>query len=197
MTLAIVNNKIQKTFRDVDEEFNCNIFPKTQNIRTFTSLDYCYLTYEVRNKIETNNYRLKKENYIQERSKQLGLSNQIEFKKIDLPVYFDDNKFKINKIYQAIKLKIDTTERVDECFNLLRNSISELNFYDVHLEVTKSNLIKITTLFEKNKILIMSKDVSETDTNIFYSYFINRQIIASDVAEISEFTKKFKEYLSL
>ena len=51
--------------------------------------------------------------------------------------------------------------------------------------------------FDINKILILSKDVSDVDTDIIYSYFINRQLIASDVADISLFTKKFKEYLSL
>ena len=47
------------------------------------------------------------------------------------------------------------------------------------------------------KILIISKDVLKTDTDIIYSYFINKQLIASDVSEIKIFINKFKEYLSL
>lgn len=80
---------------------------------------------------------------------------------------------------------------------MLSDNISELNFNDIHLEITKSDIIKFTAVFDINKILILSKDVSDVDTDIIYSYFINRQLIASDVADISLFTKKFKEYLSL
>lgn len=125
------------------------------------------------------------------------LSNQTELEKIELPIYFNENKLKINNLYKQLKAKKNTTELVDNCFNLISNSISELNFCDIHLEITKANLIKITTLYDDNKILIMSKEVSENDTDIIYSYFINKQLIASDVAEIKEFTEKFKEYLSL
>ena len=126
-----------------------------------------------------------------------NLSNQTELEKIELPIYFNENKLKINNLYKELKAKKNTTELVDNCFNLISNSISELNFYDIHLEITKANLIKITTLYDDNKILIMSKEVSESDTDIIYSYFINKQLIASDVAEIKEFTEKFKKYLSL
>ena len=89
------------------------------------------------------------------------------------------------------------SEDIDRNVKLISDNISELEFQDIHLEITKSNIIKFTTVFDNNKILIISKDVSDTDTDIIYSYFINRQLIASDVADISIFTKKFKEYLCL
>ena len=91
----------------------------------------------------------------------------------------------------------DKIEIIEKNYILLRDNISELNFNDIHLEITKSNLIRFSTVFGDNKILIISKDVSDNDTDIIYSYFINRKLIASDVSDISIFTQKFNEYLCL
>ncbi len=129
------------------------------------------------------------------------ISQQIETIIVDLPIYYNENKQKLNILYQNILRKKDFSteeiENIEKNFLMLSDNISELNFNDIHLEITNSDIIKFTAVFDINKILILSKDVSDVDTDIIYSYFINRQLIASDVADISLFTKKFKEYLSL
>lgn len=184
--------EIHKTVMSFDDDLNQRFY-ETQNSRTTSSTD-CYSYDMVYWNFRSNqklNSLLSLENINE------NLSNQTELKKIELPIYFNENRRKINNLFKELKAKKNIAESVDKCFNLLSNSISELNFYDIHLEITKANLIKITTLYDDNKILIMSKEVSEKDTDIIYSYFINKQLIASDVAEIKEFTEKFKEYLSL
>lgn len=126
------------------------------------------------------------------------LSNQIQVDKYTLPDYYLSNKEKLNQLYQNIKRNKNLNSiDIDRNLILISDNVSELKYNDIHLEITKSDVIKVTTIFDDNKILIMSKDVSDTDTDIIYSYFINRQLIASDVAEITDFTEKFKEYLCL
>lgn len=156
----------------------------------------CDKQWRLDNSDELKQYRLDNLDKRKESTKQWYLNNP-EYRKKYNKKYSSENKDKINNLYKKLKAKKHISELVDNCFNLISNSISELNFYDIHLEITKANLIKITTLYDDNKILIMSKEVSETGTDIIYSYFINKQLIASDVAEIKEFTEKFKEYLSL
>lgn len=126
------------------------------------------------------------------------LSNESQIEKYKLPEYYSKNNVLINNLYNTLKEnKNIISEDIDRNVQLISDNISELEFRDIHLEITKSEVIKFTTVFDDNKILIISKDVSDTDTDIIYSYFINRQLIASDVADISIFTKKFKEYLCL
>jgi hypothetical protein len=194
MAPIIDNQEIHRTFISF-EEIQSQRFYEVQNTRTTSSSDLynsemIYLNFI--KKSERGSILNLKDISINE-----NLSNQTELEKIELPIYFNENKYKINNLYKELKAKKHISEVVDNCFNLISNSISELNFYDIHLEITKANLIKITTLYDDNKILIMSKEVSETGADIIYSYFINKQLIASDVAEIKEFTEKFKEYLSL
>ena len=186
------NQEIQRTVTTSNDVL-LQKFYETQNSRTTSSIDsygYDILFMNFKYKIKQSDYLL-----IPEIEKEL--SNQIGVTKINLPSYFNQNKSKINNLYKNIKLNKNLNEIVDSNFNLLRDCISELNFVDVNLELTKTKLIKITTIFKNNKILIISKDFEDNDSNIIYSYFINRTLIASDVAEIKDFTEKFNKYLSL
>ena len=195
MVVSTDNQEIHRTILSFDEMLNQQFY-ENQNSRTTSSIDYfsnemIYLNFK-----KSNNYIQVSAEYIDQ-----DLSNQTETKIIKLPFYFNENKNKLNNLYQNIISKNgfskDKIETIEKNYILLSDNISELNFNDIHLEITKSDLIKFTTVFDDNKILIISKDLSDNDTDIIYSYFINRQLIASDVTEIKHFTEKFKEYLYL
>lgn len=195
MVVPADNQEIHRTILSFDEMLNQQFY-ENQNSRTTSSIDY------FSNEMIYLNFK-KSNNYIQVSAEHIeqDLSNQTETKIIKLPFYFNENKNKLNNLYQNIISKKgfskDKIETIEKNYILLSDNISELNFNDIHLEITKSNLIKFTTVFDDNKILIISKDVSDNDTDIIYSYFINRKLIASDVSDISIFTQKFKEYLCL
>lgn len=196
MAIQVDNQEIHRTHLSFDEIYNQKFY-EIQNSRTSSSLD------NLTGEILYLNFKNKKNNqfqYVTEKVKN-DISQQIETIIVDLPIYYNENKQKLNSLYQSILRKKDFStlqvENIEKNYLLLSDNISELNFNDIHLEITNSDIIKFTAVFDINKILILSKDVSDLDTDIIYSYFINRQLIASDVADISLFTKKFKEYLSL
>ena len=196
MAIQVDNQEIHRTHLSFDEIYNQKFY-EIQNSRTTSSLD------NLTGEILYLNVKNKKNNQIQYFTDKVknDISQQIETIIVDLPIYYNENKQKLNILYQNILSKKEFStvevENIEKNFLLLSDNISELNFNDIHLEITKSDIIKFTAVFDINKILILSKDVSDVDTDIIYSYFINRQLIASDVADISLFTKKFKEYLSL
>lgn len=66
------------------------------------------------------------------------------------------------------------------------NIITELKPIDYFIEKSK-----ITLLFDENKILILD----DLDNKFMYSFFINRNLIAADVADENEFIANFKKYL--
>lgn len=156
-----------------------NFISKKRNLERFRK----YKTYEYAETISSKNE---------------SLSNQNDVLKIKLPIYFGENKNKILSIFNEIKFKNKfDLGQIEKHFNVLTDNISELKFNDIYLEITKSNLIKFTTLFGEDKILVISKDFTIDNNDVIYSYFINSQMIATDVFEISSFFKKFKEYISL
>jgi hypothetical protein len=111
-----------------------------------------------------------------------------------LPIYFWSN---IEKMSSIINKQNINNEQVQKKLNNLINNLSELKFDDVYLEITKTDLIKFSILLNDNKILIISKDISDETNLILYSFFINSQMIASNVCEIAPFVKKFKEFMVL
>jgi len=66
------------------------------------------------------------------------------------------------------------------------NIITELKPIDYFIEKSK-----ITLLFDENKILILD----DLDNKFMYSFFINRNLIAADIADENEFIANFKKYL--
>lgn len=194
MPTTIENQEIHRTFSSMDEVYNQRFY-ETQNARTTSSLDLfneeqLFLNF----KVEKTN-RLK---YLKKYLINVILSNESQIEKYKLPEHYSKNNLLISELYNTLKAnKNIISEDIDRNVQLITDNISELEFKDIHLEITKTDLVKFTTIFDENKILIISKCASDTDTNIIYSYFINRQLIATDVADISIFIQKFKEYLCL
>lgn len=196
MPITVENNEIHRTVLTFEEVLNQTYY-ESHNSRTYSSFDsyseeVLCLNFKKKLKLKSDNLKNITNTYISE-----VLSNQRDLEKIDLPIYYSDNKSRLNELYMKLMAKRNVNQLINDSFVLLCDNISEINFSDVHLEITKANLIKITALIDNNKILIISKDVSKMDTDIIYSYFINKQLIASDVSEIKIFINKFKEYLSL
>ena len=71
------------------------------------------------------------------------------------------------------------------------NIISEFKPIDYFIEKNK-----ITLLFSENKILILD-DLDDLDDKFMYSFFIDKNLIASDIVDESEFITNFKKYLDL
>lgn len=188
------NQEISRSIYQSEDFYRASFYETLDSRMTISSIvkDCMYWSFQKQ--------QMKNENFhnVQFFENTKALSNQNDVLQTKLPVYFNDNKNKLLSILEEIK-KADNFDfdQIENHINILIANISELNFNDIHLEITKSNLIKFTTLFGEDKILIVSKDFTTNDNEIIYSYFINSQMIATDVFEISSFIKKFKEYLSL
>lgn len=191
----VENQEISKSVF-VSEDISRANYYETLNTRTYSSLDNFGANALYLNFIKKRNFQtpcdVRKSDYAD------VLSNQNDVLKIELPVYFSENKNKIISNYKEITQKGNfDLDQIEKHLNILTDNISELNFKDIYLEITKSNLIKFSTLFDDNKVLIISKDFTEDNNDVVFSYFINSQMIATDVFEISTFIKKFKKYISL
>ncbi len=68
------------------------------------------------------------------------------------------------------------------------NIISEFKPIDYFIEKNK-----ITLLFSENKILILN----DLDDKFMYSFFIDKNLITSDIVDENEFIVNFKKYLDL
>lgn len=195
MSTVAENQEISRSVYTSEDIFRASFY-ETLDSRTISSLDLLKDTMhwnfiQKRRKLDSSRNFHSNEN-------SQDLSNQNDVLKSKLPVYFNANKDKILSIINETKQKYDFDfNKIENHINILTDNISELNFNDIYVEITKSNLIKFTTLFGEDKILIISKDFTTNDNDIIYSYFINSQMIAADVFEISSFIKKFKEYISL
>jgi hypothetical protein len=66
------------------------------------------------------------------------------------------------------------------------NIIKELQPIDYFIEKSK-----ITLLFNENKILMLN----DLYDKFMYSFFINKNLIAADIADENEFITNFKKYL--
>lgn len=125
----------------------------------------------------------------------------------ELPTYFDKNlKLIKESLENELKLKESLykahREVVSDTFDRIANFIAELNFDSGTVELTNSKNIKFTLLFRQDMLLMISKSLFPKDfdfnsNEIIFSLFINRKLIASDVSEISLFTKGFTKYLAM
>ena len=68
------------------------------------------------------------------------------------------------------------------------NTINELKPIDYFIERNK-----ITLFFGENKILILN----DLDDKFMYSFFIDKNLITSDIVDENEFIVNFKKYLDL
>lgn len=84
-------------------------------------------------------------------------------------------------------------------YSLISKYLDKLNYQDISLEIVRKEKLKFTLLFEDDKILMINKPIGEEfdDNLIIYSFFIDDDLISSNISEISCFFDGFKEYISL
>jgi len=95
----------------------------------------------------------------------------------------------------------DNNILINKSFYELTNSICELDFEFVNVEIINNTKIKITLYFSEGKALIINKFLVNVDgvdsSQVLYSIFVNRKLVVTNASEISLLTKGFKKYLSM
>lgn len=115
-----------------------------------------------------------------------------------------------NKLRNAFEIEYDkhnnylnvSKEVADRVFNNIANYIAELNFNTFYVELTKSNNIKFILSFPDKKLLMISKSfepekIDFDEDEIFFSFSVNRELVAANAAKISPFMEGFKKFLSM
>lgn len=121
----------------------------------------------------------------------------------------DEKKRHINfyKLFYSLGKTIPEYVKQDfeRNFDLLATQLSKLPIEKIKIEVSKNYDIKLALTFGKNRMLMITKPGLEESENdeifepevIVYSYFIDKQLIVSNVANINEFMFGFQRLLAL
>ena len=134
------------------------------------------------------------------------ITNQEDLKKTFLsPAYIknlEHLKNSFNKSFYKNKgLLTLNNDDVYKKFLELASSFSELPFENAVVELTKSQSIKFTFLFDDDKLLLISKNIENNDdlnyNEIVFSLFINKELIISNVSESISFVEGFQKFLYL
>lgn len=116
---------------------------------------------------------------------------------------YSENLKKIQlKFEDEVKLAKANKEIFVHSLDLLKNDIAHLSFSDIAVELVENESIHFTLSFDSDKLLMIDKFINPlvhglNENQIFYSFFINRNLISSNVVEISDFVKKFQTYITL
>ena len=116
--------------------------------------------------------------------------------------FYVDNIKKIQiKIEEEILLSNVRKEIFEDSLNKLKIDLAHLSFDDIGVEFVRDESMHFTLSFNDGKLLMIDKFVNPakhdlSDNQVFYSFFINRNIISSNVVEISDFVKKFQSYIT-
>jgi hypothetical protein len=131
------------------------------------------------------------------------LSNSISFFEEDCTNQEVEQLNKLIKAYkECTKSLVINNTNIDRVFYNVGNELSELPFEDIFIEIADQSRIKISLAFADKRLLIIDKYLDAESSGIgeesfVYTYFINRKMVASDVAEMQSFVKGFKKYLGM
>jgi len=108
-------------------------------------------------------------------------------------------KKEINRLKGKVPTQIEATGHI---FSHVSRKLYKLPFQNCAVEVNSSDTMKFTLSFANEKLLMLTKHINPekiglAKDQIMYSFFINRKLIASDVANLEVFTKNFKGYISI
>ncbi|MFB9079393.1 hypothetical protein ACFFLS_05860 [Flavobacterium procerum] len=141
---------------------------------------------------------------LESHSAYLELSQQLEKIIVSKPSYIDKNLFKIKKIFaeklEKYHCKDFSKDVIRESFESISMYISTLKFVDILIFINNSNKIKFSISFSQNRVLVINKSFElindfNDDNLIIFSLFIDDELVASGVNEISKFIDGFKKYL--
>src|SRR5690606_4099461 len=90
----------------------------------------------------------------------------------------------------------------EHIFSFVSKKLYKLPFEKCAVEINSDESMKFTLSFSNDKLLMITKRNNFEDFGIskdqaIYSFFINRKLISSDVANLETFTENFKGYISL
>lgn len=105
------------------------------------------------------------------------------------------------KEYERAQRKNLLPEETQKTYSHISKYLYKLPFINCAIEINHKGSIKFTLVFENDKVLMFRNKVKESDieiseNEIFYSYFINKNLISSDIANLETFTKNFKGYIT-
>ncbi|MBS7254564.1 hypothetical protein [Flavobacterium branchiicola] len=117
-------------------------------------------------------------------------------------IYFENLKVIELKIQEEIELSNINKEVYASTLSKIQNDLAHLTFNDIAVEFINNESIHFALNFDGEKLLMIDKFVDPalhglSENQIFYSFFINRNLISSNVVEISDFVKKFQSYITL
>jgi hypothetical protein len=134
-------------------------------------------------------------------------SLQMSIQQDELPSYFEDNlKLLEDAFIKEFLLKENEFKAckslLTDTFNSISKFIAELNFEAGTVEINNQKSIKFTLVFPEKKLLMITKYLSPKDfdfdpNEVIFSLFFNRKLIATDVSEISQLAKGFKECFAM
>lgn len=96
------------------------------------------------------------------------------------------------KFYQEIKRVGESKIRdpIKKDYEMLKSYLVNLNFKDTAIDIL-SDGIKITLLFDKDRILMVTKK-----EKIIITFFINKKLIwGNEINDLNDFIIKFNQYL--
>jgi len=96
----------------------------------------------------------------------------------------------------------DSFEQSRRTFSQVSRKLYKLPFQNCAVEINSDESMKFTLSFANDKLLMITRynnpeKIGIDKNQIMYSFFINRKLIASDVANLEVFTKNFKGYISI
>lgn len=109
----------------------------------------------------------------------------------------------------SYKKEILRTKKMSDAFEQSRRTFSQVSrklyklpFQNCAVEINSDESMKFTLSFANDKLLMITsynnpEKIGIDKSQIMYSFFINRKLIASDVANLEVFTKNFKGYISI
>ena len=97
---------------------------------------------------------------------------------------------------------LESKKNIQDSFNTIKHSISELMFDDLAIEIVESDSIKFTLCFNDNKTLMITKSTEiknefNDENLIFFTLFVNNKRLVSDYSDLSTFINGFQKYLVL
>jgi len=135
----------------------------------------------------------------------IELTTQENFKTTRLSVLYQKNLKLLKTAFARESKKYHTyfevpKERAEEIFDETSIKLSELPFEKATVELTQTNSLKFTLQFKGDKLLLITKTLKPVEdlneSEIIFSFFIKRELILSNVSNISAFVDGFKEFLS-
>jgi hypothetical protein len=127
------------------------------------------------------------------------LNDKISKEKITNLILLKNSFLREMQIYNSKSEVI--SNNILSSFESISKKLYLLPFKECAVEIPNSGSIKFSLVFDNEKLLML-KTINEDDETVFsknkviYTYFIKKNYISSDIADIDDFIEKFHHYLT-